>query len=826
MIQSQFKNHFILIALLLFSSFFIQAQTTVDSTKVQSEKINITISGQVIDESNEQPIEYAIVKLTQGKNSKSIANTTSDNEGKFNLIVNSTGNFNVTITLIGYESKTISNIKIDSNSKPIQLESILVKPSSINLDEVVIEGNYKLKIDVDKKIYKMDKNALTANGTAGDVLQNIPSVFVEQNGTVKLRGGKVKIYIDGKPSNVFGISRSQILDYIPANLIESIEVINDPSSKYDADGSTGIINIVLKNSKKSGANALLSLGAGTTDRYNGSVNFSYNLDKFSFFTSYDVKSLNVGSVETKNRASSLSSSVRSVNQDRDFFSKTINQNLRVRTEYRFNKKNTFGFSFLNSNATDTDFNKTRYRQYNGSNLLTNVYDRQIDDEEKSKSNNVSLSYTKKFKKSDQQLNFDLFYSKGTENTDGYIFQNYYNTDLTPSSTFPDQSKTYNTNDDKNIIGQIDYTQPLKKKAKLEFGLKTRYKTTNVDYRLDEYYIPFDSYITNPIISNQFTYSMNINSAYATYRKKIKTFSYKFGVRVEESDIKFKLGQNSSDTKQNFTDFFPSVYFLKELKGNNKLTLRYSRRIDRPSLREINPIQQFNDPFFLNKGNPNLKPEYTNSFDITNTKSWKKNSISSSLYYRQSTGTVQRVILLDNSGVTTTNYQNLKNATTFGAELASNFQLNKWWKVNTSLNLNQIDIDGTNIGSDFKSNNFSYNWKLNTNLNLWKNSVFQVSGNYQSEVISPFIKNHEQYYVNTSFKQYFMNKRLSLTLRCSDVFNTLRRTYELEGSNYYVYSDYKKDTRVLFVGLTYRLFGANKKIDEEEEEEEPAESNSN
>lgn len=825
MIQSSFKNQYILVVLFLYSSFFIQAQTVVDSTKVQSEKINVILSGQVFDESNEQPIEYVIVKLTQGKNSKSVASTTSDNDGKFNLIVNSSGSFNLIMTLIGYESKTISNIKIENNSKAIQLESILLKPSSINLDEVVIEGNYKLKIDVDKKIYKIDRNALTANGTAGDILQNIPSVFVEQNGTVKLRGGRVKIYIDGKPSNVFGISRSQILDYIPATLIESIEVINDPSSKYDADGSTGIINIVLKNSKKSGANALISLGAGTTDRYNGSVNFSYNFDKFSLFTSYDVRSLNVGSVETKNRESNLSSSLRSVNQDRDFFSKTINQNWRVRSEYRFNKKNTLAFSFLNSDATDTDFNKTRYHHYDGLNLLSNVYDRQIDDEEKSKSNNISLSYTKKFKKTEQQLNFDLFYSKGTEDTEGYIFQNYYNIDLTPSSTFPDQSKTYNTNNDKNIIGQIDYSQPLKKKAKLEFGLKTRYKTTDVDYRLDEYYIPLDIYITNLLISNQFNYSMNINSGYATYRNKIKTFSYKFGVRAEQSNIQFMLGQNSEETKQNFTDFFPSVYFLKELKGNNKLSLRYSRRIDRPSLREINPIQQFNDPFFLNKGNPNLKPEYTNSFDITNTKSWKKNSISSSLYYRQSTGTVQRVILLDNTGVTTTNYQNLKNSNTFGAELASNFELYKWWKVNTSLNLNQISIDGTNIGSDFKTNNFSYNWKLNTNLNLWKNSVFQVSGNYQSEVRSPFIINHEQYYVNTSFKQYFMNKRLSLTLRCADVFNTLRRTYELDGSNFYVYSDYKKETRVFFVGLTYRLFGANKKI-EEDEEEEPAETNSN
>ena len=271
----------------------------------------------------------------------------------------------------------------------------------------------------------------------------------------------------------------------------------------------------------------------------------------------------------------------------------------------------------------------------------------------------------------------MFYSKGTEKTVGDIDQRFFNLDGTPSTQLPEIANTYNNNSETNLVGQIDYEQPLGKKIKMEMGYKIRSKKTTSAYQLDNYYQPLDIYITDPVISNDFEYDLMVNAGYVTYRNKLNSFSYKLGMRVEQTDIQFNVSNNDVDQSIHHTDFFPSVHLLQEFKNNNKMTLRYSRRIDRPAFREINPLQQFNDPLFLNQGNPSLRPEYTNSFDLTHTKSWKQSSISGSLYYRGATGTIQRIIILDDSNVTTTSYQNLKSSTNIGAEVNAYFQLYKY-----------------------------------------------------------------------------------------------------------------------------------------------------
>ena len=787
------------------------------SSLTYSQETKTTISGQILDDATETPVENVIIRLFAVKDSIVVSSNLTDADGKFNVVAKSAGNYYLKANLIGFESKKVT-VKVDGTNAVINLNEIKIKSSSIDLDEVKIEGNYRLKIDVDKKIYKIDANAVSANGTAGDVLQNIPSVFVNQNGKVTLRGGKVKIYVNGKPSGILGISRSQILDYIPASLIESIEVINDPSSKYDADGSSGIINIILKNQKKPGINGLIMLSAGTHDRYNASFNFNYNYKKLSLFTSYDIKSINIASQETKNRFDQQGTE-KHVNQTRDFFSKTINQNYRFRTEYAFNKKNVLGFSFLNSKTIDKDLNHVKYEHFDDMLVLTDLYNRRIYEKDNDNSNNYTLNYTKKFKKSQQQLTADLFFSKGKENTVGDIYQQYFNLDGTPSSQLPVIANTYNFNTENNVVGQIDYEQPLNKKAKMEFGYKIRSKNTKASYRIDYYYQPLDIFITDTNISNDFNYDLLVNAGYATYRNKHESFSYKLGVRVEQTNIQFDVSNDGTQHNQNYTDFFPSIHLLKEFKNNNKLTFRYSRRIDRPSFREINPLQQYNDPFFLNKGNPNLLPEYTNSFDVTHTKSWKQSSISGSLYYRQATGSIQKIVELQSNGVTVTNYQNLNSSKDIGTEITAYFQLYNWWKINSSLNFYKSIIDGSNIGEEYKTDNYSFNGKVNNNFTLWKKSILQVSGNYQSPTYSPLIKNYGQYYVDASFKQDFMNKKLSLSLRCTDIFHTQKRDYDLTGSNFSVNSRSTRDSRVIYLGITFRPFRNNKKIDEPEENEE-------
>ena len=349
------------------------------------------------------------------------------------------------------------------------------------------------------------------------------------------------------------------------------------------------------------------------------------------------------------------------------------------------------------------------------------------------------------------------------------------------------------------------------------GVKIRSKKTDASYRLDNYYQPLDIYITDPIITNDFRYDLMVNAGYVTYRNKVNSFSYKIGARVEQTNIKFDVTNGSVNNEFNYTDFFPSLHLLQEFKNNNKLTLRYSRRIDRPAFREISPLQQFNDPFFLNKGNPNLLPEYTNSFDLTHTKSWKQSSISGSLYYRYSTGTIQRIVILKPDGVTETNYQNLNSSKNIGVEINAYFQLYKWWKINSSLNYYKNIIDGSNIGEEFKTDQYSFNGKMNNNFTPWEKSMLQISANYQSPTYSPLIKNFGQYYIDASFKQDLYNKKLSISIRCTDIFLTQRRNYDLIASNFSVNSRFARQSRVLYFGITFRPFRTNKKTEDPAED---------
>ncbi|UMY65585.1 MULTISPECIES: outer membrane beta-barrel family protein [unclassified Flavobacterium] len=803
---------------LLLAFFFTFAGSWAQET-TPSRASETTLQGKVVDDTGANPIASAIVKIATVKDSVSVGSGMTKEDGTFRLKANLTEPCFLTVSLIGLERRVIPLVA-NAKGGSVDLGVIKMKEASIDLDEVRIEGNYRMRIDVDKRVYRIDTDAVGANGTAGDILQNIPSVFVNANGSVTLRGGKVKMYINGKPCGILGISRSQVLDYIPASMIESIEVMNDPSAKYDSDGSSGIINIILKSQNRPGVNAMIMVSGGSYDRYNASSNVSFNYKKLSLFASYDVKQSHMRSWESKDRETNQGGSTRYVNQDRDFLSQTVTQNSRFRGEYAFNKKNTLGFSFLHSQVADKDDNDFLYRQYDGAFTLTDLYNRNIKETDSDASNNVTLNYTKKFQRPQQQLSADLFYARGTERTDGDIVQTYYNTDGTPAPTLPDIARTKEENREQNFVAQVDYDQPLPGKAKMEMGMKFRIKRNEAGYRLDNYYQPLDIYITDPQISNDFRYDIGINAGYVTYRNKFRNFSYKVGLRVENTNVSFDVS-NGLRNSFDYTDAFPSLHLLQEFKNNHKVTARFSRRIDRPVFREINPLQQFNDPFFLNKGNPNLLPEYTNSFDVTYTKSWKESSVSFSLYYRYAVGSIERIVLLRSDGVTETNFQNINSTKNAGVEVNAYFQLYKWWKINSSLNYYNERIDASNVGTPYSTDNFSLNGKMNHNFTPWKKSMLQISGNYQSPTFSPLVKNFGQYYVDASFKQDLYNKKLSVSLRCTDIFHTQRRYYDMTAPNFIVTSRFARQSRAVYLGITLRPF-RNKK-QEEEKTEEPDEN---
>ena len=802
--------------LLIFNLFFQQVLTA-----QQNKSINTyfnQIEGLVYDGETGEPIEFAIIRIFQGKDTVFKFGGITDANGKFLFSNLSDGLFTVKISSVGYREHSVNNIILNDKYRTHKCGRVNIFSSSVDLKsvEVVAEDESEkstYQIDVDKKIYTVSKDIVSTNGTAGDVLQNIPSVFVTQDGDVSLRGGNVKIFINGRPSGLMGISRDQILDYIPASMIEKIEVITNPSSRYDAEGGAGIINIILKKQKKPGFNGFLIANVGTLDKYNSSVNLNFNQGKINIFGSYDIKSYNIANTEIKNRTSRPLGKLKYTDQDRNWFRKNLSQNERINIEYRINDKNTIAASVLNTRFTGNDNGILRYNQLDSLRDPTSIYNREINEIDKDYSTDYTLNYTKKFKKSQQLLTSDFSYSTSKEITSGDIKQNFFNLNNTPSTKLPAIINTYNINLQDNFIWQLDYTHPITKKDKLEIGLKSRNRNTNSTYQLDNFIYPFNAFIRDDSISNSISFKEQVNAAYVAYKKKIKKIGFKFGLRAEHTVTDFIQVENFSEVKRNYFNLFPSTHWSWELKKENNITFSYAKRIDRPSLSQINSLQKYNDPQFLFRGNPNILPELVHSFDISHIKNWKKNSFSSSVYYRTGKNDMQRITTLDSNGVTLTTYRNLKSTKNVGAEFYAYLFFHKKFRISSSFNVYRKIIDATNLGSAYFSDRYTWNSKVNLNFILWKNANFQFTANYQAPTYTPWTNNYNQFFADFAFRQDLWKKKVSFSIRCSDIFWSQRRITETFDYNYSIYNKYRKESRIVFFSITIRPFGLSKKMKE-------------
>lgn len=819
MMQSKKQLSFLLysftILFLLATPFFTSAQTTITR-----------FTGNVYDKLNGQPIQFAILKLNRAADSSLVDGAISDSNGKFTLKAKANGDYFVSVTLIGYKPVYIESLVADSLKKQVDLHEINLVKSRKELREFFVKGNNFMQIDVDKIVYKVANTPIGTTGTASDVMQTLPSVFVNLEGDVTIRGGKVRLFIDGRPSGIFGISRSQVLNYIPASMIDRIEVIKDPSSKYDADGGSGIINIILKTDQSNGLNGLVILGGGTGNKANGSINISNNFRKWKFACSYDGRTAIMGNFEERHRESTRISTTKMVNQNRFNISETIHQNLRLKTSYIPNKKNAFDITYLHSNMRDRDIIYFWYKHLNEVQKLTKSYDRIINEEQKDQTNNLSAHFTRKFKKSSQVLTTDASYFTTNENTSGDIRQQYYNLDLSLSTKPPYLYQTDRNVKEKNLYFQVDYVQPIRKNMKAEMGLKTRYRANNIDYQLLNFDYVSNEFNRDTFISNQFKYVLNINAGYLTFRNKVKKNSYKLGLRAEQSSIKYKIGNMDSSIEQKYLNLFPSLNLLHEFNKKNKLTFRYSRRIDRPNFNELNPIQKLNDTLFLERGNPSLVPKIINHGELAEVLNFGDNSINVSVYYIHSNQDIQRVSVLDTSGVTTTNFQNLKTSDQFGLDISTFIQPSKWCRANGSFSVYHNSIDGSNVMPIFVASYFAYNAKLNFNFLLPKKFYFQVDGNYQSGTYAPFVHNKSQYYADLSVKKDLDHRRFTVAMRLSDIFYTQRRITEFSGVNFLVNSSTYRRSRILLFSLTYRPFVKRKKQEDNKLEEEDPDSETN
>lgn len=801
------KLQFFLSFLFLITSFLSFPQGRPQG-KPQVFKIKIT--GKVIEKVSKQTLEYATVTFTNPSSTKVIAGGITNPKGEFDIDI-VPGIYDIKIEFISFKPIIIKdrNLQVSTNLGPIALEE-----DATQLNEVVVRSEKSsVEIKLDKKVYSIGNDLMVKGGTVSDVLNNIPSISVDAEGAISLRGNEnVTIFIDGKPSNAININEA--LRLISADAIDKVEVITNPSARYDAEGGAGILNIILKKGKNQGFNGTLIGAIGTPKNNSLSGTINYKTKKYNLFTNQgyaDRNSPGNALIKTEYLNPQPNSPVFiTETRDNDRFSKNYNGNLGIEL-------------YLNESSSWT--NTINYRNSKGSNLDNVFYDNIYSDatkndtrtrvnDEDSKSEDVEFksSYQKKFKKDGHKLNVDVQISSNNDDNTADIIDSENGNDA-----------TINTQKRNRQLYQTDYVLPIGKGGQFEAGYRGNFSNQLTDV------VVYNENVINTNYTNKLEYIENVNAFYTQYGLKVNKFSYLLGLRWEDTNVDVNQYTTNDFNKKRYNNFFPSAFITYEVSEESSLSLNYSRRIMRPRGRMINPFSNYSSNINIFQGNPDLDPAMTDAFDFGYLNKWGKFLLSTSLYTNKTTDVfvfarIESGDFVNGVPVIISGPINIATEWRTGFEFNLNYTPYKWWKLNSNFNFFNVDTNGDYTYTDFNdkevtqnfdNNASSWSAKLNSKVTLPYKIDWQTNMNYNGDQKTAQGKSIGVFSMNLGFSKDVMKDKATLAFNISDVFNSRKRKYETLIPNLIQsYGEVQYGQRQFTLSFTYRF---NKSKNERERE---------
>lgn len=843
-------RYFILLFAFIFITSYLSAQIdkepipSPDADLIELNPANV-VSGKVVDIQNNKGLESASVQLyailsdsvsQQTKDSLIAAMLSKPNGDFYFSKIPSYQNLRLEISAVGYSPYNVqfpfANTENTGIESTIQrdLGNIIMSREHEKLAAVTIVAERPaLRMGIDKKIFDVDKSLTSRGGTAIDVMKNIPSVSVDVDGNIELRNSSPTIFIDGRPTIL-------TLDQIASDDIERIEIITNPSAKYDASSTGGIINIILKKNKRYGLNGIVSLSAGTPERNSGNVNLNLRQGKFNLFVSgnYNYSDNNTkGNSFRQNKTNGITDNYFSQNSIRNRERKFTS--IRFGTDYFLDNRNTITLSqgFMRGKFKT---NETQDQQYLDSNKEMQQYGERTSSERfQFDRNNTQLLYTHKFPKDGEQLDASVNINYGNVKNNSTILNSFYNTDGSLIGEI-NQVRNQGANNNNQVTVKIDFVNPLGDEKKLETGLRSY--VNNYESYFNSFSINNNTETKLPL-SNDYKYSENVQAAYITYTGKLKSIGYQAGLRSEYSkfsgtliDSARKFGYEYPSAIKNIWDaLFPSLYLSKKLNESEEVQLNYSRRIRRPNFWQLNPFIDINDPLNIQQGNPELKPEFTNSLEFNYSKTFKNNSnFLGVIYYRNTLGDITRY----SDSITAAQYQKLQNAAvdpnailnTFinsksvnriGVELTLQQKFGKNFDITPSVNLGYTKVNANIETINLSNEGFNWSSKLTSNYKIitsneasvFNKLAFQVTADYHSPRVIPQGKRLERFSADFAMrKDFFKNDRGSVTFSVNDISNSQRYGVIYDTENFYQESYSRWSTRSFRLTFNYKFGDSN------------------
>ncbi len=770
------------------------------------------ISGQIIDSLSNAPVEFATISIFRMRNDSLVSGAVTNTKGRFLVEELKPGMYKVKMDFIGYQAKTVGRVMLGRNGFQRDLGKVLLAPSATDLGTVEVTADKAfMQTSIDKKVFNVERSLTSEGNTANEVLETIPAVDVDIDGNVSLRGsGNVTVLIDGRPSGLTGASRAAVLEQIPSSSIESVEVITNPSAKYNPDGMAGIINIVLKKNRKKGLSGNVTVGKTIWNRYNASASLNYRTSKFNFFSNYGFRHMDRPIVRTNFRKNWPLGTATDFIQDTVYLDQTgeairyrSSHMLRTGIDLYLNPKNTLTISGMASLQDRSSEELNRYEDLDVNQAITDLYYRSGDEDSDRINYEGNIIYAIKLKKPKQELTFDFNYSGGNSDEMGIAIQRDFRPD---GSTFDDVIERQNTLENSSnqvITAKADYVHPLTKKSKFETGYQTIARAINKDF-YSETYDPFASaFIPDVNLINEFLYQEQIHAVYGTYANQIKKFGIQAGLRLEQALTDSELITTNEQFENNYFSFFPTLHLSQKLEKQHEISWSYSRRINRPSFRSLNPFNDFSDSRNIRRGNPFLQPEYIHSIEFGHRKRWQSASLMTELFYKRTQDAITRT-KIDTGGVSITTYANLNTSSSYGFTLIGTYQPYKWWDMNASFNLFRTVLDGSNLEGDLTNDGFGYSAKLTSSFKLWKGSELQLMTRYRGPWILAQGESDPFFTLDAAFKQKFWDNKASVSLRLRDVFDTQQFSFFTSGTNFEQASLYNWQSRLLSLSFSYNF----------------------
>ncbi|MQP25888.1 TonB-dependent receptor [Flavobacterium sp. LMO8] len=803
------KKNFILVLTILVSlSAFAQ----------RPEGKKITISGKVIEKGTDLPLEYATI-VFENATTKQLSGGITDENGNFKFEVTS-GNYNVRAEFISFKSVTIPQKEFTTD---VNLGTIQMAADVAQLNEIeVIAEKSTVEIKLDKRVYNVGKDMMVKGGTVSDVLDNVPSVTVDAEGTVALRGNEsVKILIDGKPSGLAGINIADALKLLPAESVEKVEVITNPSARYDAEGGGGIINIVLRKGKANGVNGSVMVNVGDPETYGTSINLNKKSDSYNLFSNFGYNYRNnpgnsLVDAEYFNPDGSTRSFIeerRTNDREREGYNANFGIDLNLSKSLTW----TNALTFRENNGKNPD--DVYFNYFDASNNPTDVRNRLNDQKSDEFSIEYSSNFTKNFKKEDHKLTIDLAVSQNRENEFATITDQY----LGDPSSLELQETSNKQKQQRNLI-QADYVLPIGKSGRFEAGYRGSFLNN-----LTGFVVSDDS-----DFSSTLEYIENVNAFYTQYGSKINKFSYFLGLRFEDSKIEVNsLLEDNYNTKK-YNNFFPSATVNYEFSESSSVSLSYSKRINRPRGRFLNPVSSLSSNINIFQGNPDLDPSMTDAIDLGYLKKWNKLTFNTSAYINVTNESFQFIrkesgLFVDGVPVILSTPINLAKQYRAGFEFNLNYTPYKWWRLNGNFNAfrnetqgdySYVDYLGNTINQNFDNVALTWFARITSKVTLPFKIDWQTNGTYNAPQTNAQGKSLGVASMNLAFSKDFLKDKASLSLNISDVFNSRKRISETEIPNVVSsYSEMQWRERQVMLTFTYRF---NKK--KNERERQPREDN--